>query len=307
MPEQRPFAHLPSTIRLGDLEVRRLGFGAMRLPGPDVWGEPDDPARARSVVRRAVELGVQLIDTSWYYGPHVANRIIAEAIYPYPKDVVIATKLGGKRLPDKGWGPAARPEELVEGCEHDLRELRREVIDVVHLRYIGGPYNPVPFLESLDALIELKRVGKIRHIGLSNVSATEVLRALERTPIVTVQNMYNVGGGGGPLAQITHAVVESPDAVLELCTERKIAFLPFFPLAVGALGKPQAALNEAAERHRATPAQIALAWLLARSPVMLPIPGTSSPAHLEENWAARHIALSTEEVERIGREARAAE
>jgi len=294
------FAHLPATIRLGDLEVHRLGFGAMRLPGKEVWGEPDDPARARSVVRRAVELGVQLIDTSWYYGPHVANRIIREAIHPYPKQVVIATKLGGMRRPDKSWGPASSPKELREGCEHDLRELRRETIDVVHLRRVGGPHNPVPFLESLDAMIELKREGKIRHLGLSNVNAREVTMALERTPIVTVQNMYNVGGGGGTLAKMTHAEVESPDAVLELCAEKKIAYLPFFPLAIGALGRPHPALDAVAARHRATPAQIAIAWLLARSPVMLPIPGTSSPEHLEENWAAQHLALSNEEVAQIG-------
>src|SRR3954464_15494934 len=141
------FGHAPSTIRLGDLEVRRLGFGAMRLPGKDVWGEPDDPERARSVLKRAVDLGVRLIDTAWYYGPFVANRLIAEALHPYPHDLVIATKLGGKRLPDKGWAAAARPEELRQGCEDDLRTLKRERLDVVHLRYIGR--SGVPLLESL--------------------------------------------------------------------------------------------------------------------------------------------------------------
>lgn len=280
-----------------------MGFGAMRLPGKDVWGEPDDPARAKAVVRRAVDLGVQLIDTSWYYGPHVANRIVREAIHPYPKDVVIATKLGGKRLPDKSWAPASRPEELFEGCDHDLRELGIERCDVTHLRYI---HNDVPFLESLDALIELRRRGKIRHIGLSNVSAAQIGEALARTPIVTVQNLYNVGGGAGRLAKMTHAEVESPEAVLELCEARGIAFLPFFPLAVGALGKSHPALDASAKKRGVTPAQIALAWLLARSRVMLPIPGTSSPEHVEENWAARAIRLEEGEVAAIADEARRA-
>jgi aryl-alcohol dehydrogenase-like predicted oxidoreductase len=299
----RTLAHAPHTIRLGDLEVCRMGFGAMRLPGKDVWGEPDDRERAKRVVRRAVELGVQLVDTSWYYGPHVANRILRDALHPYPSDLVIATKLGGKRLPDKSWAPASRPEELFEGCDHDLRELGREQIDVTHLRYIRSD---VPFEESLDALIELQKRGKIRHIGLSNVSRAQLDVALARTPVVTVQNLYNVGGGGGRLAKMTHAEVEGPDDVLEACEARGIAFLPFFPLAVGALGRPHRALDAAAARRGAKPAQIALAWLLARSKVMLPIPGTSSPEHVEENWAARSIELTPDEVAHIAREARAA-
>jgi pyridoxine 4-dehydrogenase len=290
-------------IRLGDLEVPRLGFGAMRLPGKDVWGEPDDPARARTVLKRVVELGMRLIDSSWYYGPHVANRLIAETLYPYPKDLVIASKLGGKRTPDKGWGAFSKPAELREGCEHDLRDLRRDVLDVVHFRYVGAP-GTVPFVESLDAMIDLQKEGKIRHIALSNVNAAQLATALEKTPIVAVQNMFNVGGGTGRLAKMSHALVESPEAVLAACEAKGIAYLPFFPLGAGALGKPQPALAAAAEKHRATPAQIAIAWLLARSPVMLPIPGTSSPEHLEENWAAREIALTPEEVDAIGREAR---
>src|SRR6185369_8680147 len=153
----------PETITLGDLKVNRLGFGAMRLPGKDVWGEPSDPARARAVLRRAVELGVNLIDTAWYYGPYVANRLIAEALYPYPKDLVIATKLGGKRLPDKGWAAAARPEELRQGAEDDLRTLRLERLDVVHLRFMPGA--GVPLLESLDALVAMQAEGKIRHLA----------------------------------------------------------------------------------------------------------------------------------------------
>lgn len=290
------------TIRLGDLEVRRLGFGAMRLPGKDVWGEPDDPARARAVLRRAIELGIDFIDTAWFYGPHVANRLIAEALHPYPKGLVIATKLGGRRTPDRGWAPYARPEELREGCEHDLRDLKRDTLDVVHLRYMAG--SGVPFLESLDALIGLKKEGKIRHLALSTVDVAHLDQAIERTPIVAVQNMFNVGGGGGQLAKMTHSEVEAPEAVLEACERRGIAFLPYFPLAVGALGQPQPALDAAAKRHKATAAQIAIAWLLARSPVMLPIPGTSSPEHLEENWQARTINLTRDEVGAIAREAR---
>jgi pyridoxine 4-dehydrogenase len=298
------FAHRPSTIRLGDLEVVRLGYGAMRLPGPDVWGEPEDPARAREVLRRVVPLGMNLIDTAWYYGPHVSNRLIAETLYPYPKDLVIASKLGGKRLPDKGWAPFLRPKELREGCETDLRELRREVLDVVHLRHMGKA-SPVPFSESLDAMIDLKKEGKIRNLGLSNIGPAELEHALARTPIVSVQNMYSVSGGGGDIARMTHSEVESPEKVLEMCTKRGIAFMPFFPLGIGSHAKPGAALAAAAERHRATPGQIALAWLLARSSVMLPIPGTSRPEHLEENWAARSIRLEPEEVESIAAAARA--
>jgi aryl-alcohol dehydrogenase-like predicted oxidoreductase len=259
-----------STIKLGDLEVRRLGFGAMRLPGKDIWGEPEDPPRARAVLKRVVELGINFIDSSWYYGPHVANRLIAETLHPYPKDLVIASKLGGKRTPDKGWAAFSRPEELREGCEIDLRELRRDVLDVVHFRYIGAP-GPAP----------------------------------EKTAIVAVQNLFNIAGGASQLAKMAHAEVEGPEDVLAACEEKGIAYLPFFPLGAGSLGKPHSAVAAAAEKHRATPAQIAIAWLLARSPVMLPIPGTSSPEHLEENWNARKIALSKDEVEAIARDARA--
>jgi aryl-alcohol dehydrogenase-like predicted oxidoreductase len=299
------FAHAPSTLRLGDLEVVRLGFGAMRLPGPEIWGEPEDPARAREVLRRVVALGINLIDSAWYYGPHVSNRLIAETLHPYPKDLVIASKLGGKRLPNKGWAPFCRPEELREGCETDLRELRREVLDVVHLRYMGQ-HAPVPFAESLDAMIELQKEGKIRHLGLSNVGRTELELALARTPIVSVQNLYSVSGGEDAIARMTHGQVEAPEHVLDTCTRRGIAFMPFFPLGIGAHASPGAAVATAAAHHRVTPAQIALAWLLARSPVMLPIPGTSRPEHLEENWASRSIHLTPDEVESIAAAARAA-
>ncbi len=288
---------MPTTLRIGDLEVERMGYGAMRLPGKEVWGEPDDPARARQVLRRAVELGINFIDTAWYYGPLVSNRLIAEALHPYPRDLVIATKLGGKRLPNKGWAPALRPEELRTGAEEDLRTLKLERLDVVHLRNM--PAAGIPLLESLDALLALKAEGKIRHVGLSNVSPSELERVLARTPVVTVQNMFNVSGGSGAFARLTHSEVTDPEGVLELCTQKGIAFLPFFPLAVGNITQDRPVLAAIAKQHDASPAQIALAWLLARSPVMLPIPGTSTVAHLEENWAARHIALSSEEVSAI--------
>ena len=301
---QSTFAHGPATLRLGDLEVARIGFGAMRLPGPEVWGEPENPAHVKDVLRRVVSLGINLIDTAWFYGPLVANRLIAETLHPYPKDLVIATKLGGKRLPDKGWGFHGRPEDLREGCETDLRTLKRDVLDVVHFRYMGA-HSPVSFIESLDALIALKNEGKIRHLALSNVGVKELDIARLRTPIVAVQNLFSVAGGGGALAKATHSEVESPELVLDACASHGIAFLPYFPLAVGALAKPGSALSAAAERHRATPAQIALAWLLARSPVMLPIPGTSRQEHLEQNWAARSIELTEDEVKSIAAAARA--
>lgn len=277
-----------------------MGYGAMRLPGKEVWGEPEDPARARQVLRRALELGINFIDTAWYYGPLVANRLIAEALHPYPSNLVIATKLGGKRLPNKAWAPALRPEELRQGAEEDLRTLRLERLDVVHLRSI--PSGGVPLMESLDALLEMRAQGKIRHIGLSNVNAREIEQALLRTPIVTVQNMFNVSGGGGTAARMAQAEVEDPEGVLELCTRHGIAYLPFFPLAVGNVAQAKPVLAAIADRHRASPAQIALAWLLARSPVILPIPGTGSVEHLEENWDARRIALTADEVAAIGQQ-----
>ena len=266
------FAHAPATIRLGDLEVRRLGYGAMRLPGKDVWGEPDDPARARAVLRRAVDLGVQLIDTCWYYGPYVANRLIREALHPYPKDLVLATKLGAKRLPDKSWVPATTPEELRRGCEDDLRTLGLERVDVCHLRFVPSP---VPFAEQLDVMVDLQRGGKIRHVAVSNVSLGQVKEAQAKTAVVAVQNIYNVDGGKSALAKGAHAEVDDPEAVLAHCEAEGLAFLPFFPLAVGGVGR-HGRVTELAARRGVTPAQLALAWLLARSKVMLPIPGTSS-------------------------------
>jgi len=294
------FAHQPATIRLGDLEVNRLGFGAMQLPGPMVWGEPKDPERARRVLRRVVELGINLIDTAWFYGPLVSNRLIAEALHPYPKGLVLATKLGGRRTQDQGWASAVRPEELRAGCEEDLRSLRLERVDVAHLRWM--PQNGVPFLESLDAMIALQRAGKVRHLALSNVTLAQLRAALERTPIVAVQNLYNVAAGEARLAGLEHAVVSEQEQMVDLCAERGMAFLPFFPLALPGPNKLQSeALQQVAQAHGVSESQVAIAWLLARSPTLLPIPGTSSPEHLEENWAARELRLEPSEISAISR------
>lgn len=288
----------PGAIRIGDRAVGRLGFGAMQLPGPGVWGEPRDPAHARAVLRRAVELGMQLIDTSWYYGPLVANRLIAETLYPYPEQVMIATKLGGARRPDASWGIALRPEQLRDGCDTDLRTLRLERIELVHLRWTRGA--DVPFRESLDAMIALRDQGKLRHIGVSNVTLAQLRDALARTALASVQNLYNVAAGPRRLAHLPDAVVEDQDDVLALCEARGVAFLPFYPLAIPYAGPLEApAVAAIAARRGCSPAQIAIAWLLARSPVMLPIPGTSSLDHLEANWAARTIALEPDEIAAI--------
>ncbi|MEO8698772.1 MAG: aldo/keto reductase [Kofleriaceae bacterium] len=281
-------AHGPETIRLGDLEVRRLGFGAMRLPGPGVWGEPANPDEARAVLRRAIELGVQLIDTAWYYGPDVANRLIAEVLHPYPADLVIATKLGAYRTPDKGWHSYHRPAELRTGIETDLRQLKLEQLHITHLRWMPGV--DVPFLEALDTLIDEQARGRIRHLALSNITVEQLEIALARTPIVAVQNLLVAAGETPHLGPAG----SHPDgaAMLAACEARGIAFLPFFPLAMGALGKADSALAGMAARLGCTPAQAAIASLLARSPVILPIPGTSKVAHLEENIRAAAIELA---------------
>jgi pyridoxine 4-dehydrogenase len=289
------FAHLPATIRVGDFEVCRMGFGAMRLPGPQVWGPPSDPARARQVVRRAVELGVQFIDTSWYYGPFVANQLLAEVLHPYRKELVIATKLGGTRHADSSWQPFNRPEQLREGCENDLRTLKREQLDVVHLRYM---HTQVPFADMVGTFLDLQREGKIRHIGLSNVTARQIGEAQAAgATVVSVQNMFTVPEADNPMGRAVHA--QSNDGVLELCEAQQIAFTPYFPLAVGGVDK-HPKLIALSRRLGRSPAQITLAWMLAKSKVLLPIPGTGSPAHLEENWAAREIRLGADEVREIG-------
>jgi pyridoxine 4-dehydrogenase len=267
----------------GDLEVRRLGFGAMRITGDGIWGPPDDPEEARRLLRRVVELGINLIDTADSYGPEVSENLIAEALHPYPDDLVIATKGGLRRTGPGEWPRDARPERLKECCEGSLRRLRLERIDLYQLH---SPDPRVPFEESVGALKELQDEGKIRHIGVSNVSTEQLERARAMVDVVTVQNRYNL------------AERDSED-VLDACERDGIGFIPWFPLAIGELARPGGPLDELARTHDAAPGQLALAWLLARSPVMLPIPGTSSIEHLEENLEAESISLSGDELERL--------
>ena len=279
------------TFRIGDgPTVRRLGFGAMQLTGRGIWGEPEDPEECRRVLRRAVELGVNLIDTADAYGPEVSERLIAEALYPYPDDLVIATKGGLTRTGPGEWPADGRPEHLREACEGSLRRLKLERIELYQLHRVDPK---VPLEVSLGALIELREEGKIAHIGLSNVSVEQLDQAQAMTEIVTVQNRYNL-------------VDRDSEDVLDACTERGLGFIPWFPLATGRLAQLGGPLDEVARAHDATPSQIALAWLLARSPIMLPIPGTSKVAHLEENIAAAQVHLDDAEVRALEEAAAAA-
>jgi pyridoxine 4-dehydrogenase len=271
---------VPATLALGgDLDVRRLGFGAMRLCGPRIIGWPSDRDNALAVLRRALELGVTFIDTSDAYGPEVNELQIAEALHPYPEGLVIATKGGLLRNERGDWIPDGRPEHLREACEASLRRLRVDRIDLYQLHAVDGR---VPIEESVGELARLREEGKVRHIGLSNVAIEELERARDVAPVVSVQNRYNLAD-------------RHSEDVLEACEREGLAFLPWYPLAVGDLARPGGRVEEVARRHEATPAQVALAWLLRRSPVMLPIPGTASLDHLEENVAAEHIELSDEE------------
>jgi aryl-alcohol dehydrogenase-like predicted oxidoreductase len=305
-------ADAAGTVRLGDLEVPRLGFGAMRLPGPGVWGPPTDRDEAIRTVRRAVELGVRVIDSAWYYGLDVANEVIAAAIRPYPDDLVLITKLGGARADDGTWVSGLTPEALRAGCERDLRVLGIDAVPVVHLRWMGsadaqrqprgagnsadaqrqprGADNsadkstPISFTEALDVMLDLQAQGKIQRIGLSNVTAEQVSAAQARTPIASVSNHF------GPAEQ-------SDAATLDMCAAQGVAYLPFFPLGAGrAVTATGNALGAVAAKHDATPAQVAIAWLLARSPAMLPIPGTSKVAHLEDNVAAASLRLDPDDL-----------
>jgi pyridoxine 4-dehydrogenase len=267
----------------GDLEVRRLGFGAMRITGDGIWGPPADPEAARRLLRRVVELGVNLIDTADSYGPEVSENLIAEALHPYPVDLVIATKAGLRRTGPGEWPRDARPERIKECCEGSLRRLRLERIDLYQLH---APDPQVPLAESLGALRELQEQGKVRHIGVSNVSADELAQARELVEVVTVQNRYNVAE-------------RDSEGVLEACERGGIGFIPWFPLATGRLARKGGPLEQVATRRGATPGQVALAWLLRRSPVMLPIPGTSSVEHLDENVAGARLRLTDEEFDEI--------
>jgi pyridoxine 4-dehydrogenase len=267
----------------GDLEVGRLGFGAMRITGDGIWGPPEDPEEAKAVLRRVLELGVNLIDTADSYGPDVSEELIAEALHPYPEELVIATKGGLRRTGPGEWPRDARPERLKECCEGSLRRLRVDRIDLYQLH---APDPEVPYADSVGALKELQDEGKIWHIGVSNVSTEELAEAREIVEVVTVQNRFNLED-------------RSSEDVLEVCAAEGIGFIPWFPLATGRLARPGGPLDEVTSAHEASPGQIALAWLLARADVMLPIPGTSSVEHLEENVAAAELRLEPGELERI--------
>ena len=277
-------AALAGTIDLGgDLPVNRFGFGAMRITGEGIWGEPADREECKRVLRRALELGINFIDTADSYGPEVSERLIGETLYPYPDELVIATK-GGLVRPGPGqWIPDGRPEHLRAACEGSLKRLRVEQIDVYQLH---RPDPNVPYEESVGALVELKAQGKIRHIGLSNVTVDHVERAQKLTPIVSVQNRYS-------------AFDRTSEPVLDFCSLEELAFLPWRPVEGGGVAGAAGVIAEIARRNNATPTQVALAWLLAHSPVMLPIPGTSRVAHLEENLGAVALELAPAELAEI--------
>ncbi|MGH3041241.1 MAG: aldo/keto reductase [Gaiellaceae bacterium] len=276
---------VPDTVRIGgDLEVRRIGFGAMRICGPGVVGWPEDRGNSLRVLRRAVELGVDLIDTADSYGPEVSELLIAEALHPYPDGLVIATKGGLIHTEAGRWPVDGRPEHLREACEASLRRLRLERIDLYQLH---RPDPKVALEDSVGELARLRQEGKIRHVGLSNVSVGQLARARGVVPIASVQNRYSLAD-------------RSSEDVLEACERQGIAFLPWYPLAVGDLALPGGAFGRIASARGATPAQVALAWLLARSPVVCPIPGTASVRHLEENVAAASLELTDEELAALG-------
>jgi aryl-alcohol dehydrogenase-like predicted oxidoreductase len=268
------------TIAIGERSVRRLGFGAMRITGPGIWGPPEDHDEAIAVLRRAAELGVNLIDTADSYGPEVSENLIAEALHPYPDDLLIATKGGFTRSGPNRWSPDGRPEHLREACDGSLRRLRLEQIELYQLH---RPDPKVPYEESVGALKELQDEGKIRHIGVSNVLVDELEVARGIVKVVSVQNRFNL-------------VDRSSEDVLGRCEELGLAFFPWFPLAAGNLAESGGPVDRIASRLDATPGQVALAWLRARSPVILPIPGTARVAHLEENLAAASLSLTDAEL-----------
>lgn len=296
--QSRP-AEASGTLTIGgDLAVYRLGFGAMRVTGPGIWGPPADHDNAIAVLRRALELGINLIDTADSYGPDVNEDLIAEALYPYPPQLVIASKGGMTRSGPGQWSQDGRPEHLRQALDGTLKRLRLERIDIYQFH---RPDRRVPFEESVGALAELQRAGKIRHLGLSNVTIDELERAQRITPIVTVQNHYNLGDRASE--RMDHAASER---MIDLCARQGIGFIPWEPLTGGQLASSGEALGEVARRHAALPSQVVIAWLLQRSPTMLPIPGTASLQHLEENARAAALRLTQEEYDLIDQQTRQA-
>ncbi len=275
----------------GDLKVYRLGFGAMRLTGEGIWGPPANRQEAIAVLRRALELGINLIDTADAYGPEVSENLIAEALYPYPKDLVIATKGGLVRPGPYQWLPDGRPEHLREALEGSLRRLRLDRIDIYQFH---RPDPKVPFEVSVEAFAEMREEGKIRHVGLSNVTIDQLARAQRIVPIVSVQNHYNLAD-----RESENMTAAQSEEIIDICAHQGIGFIPWSPLATGELARQGGPLDQIARRHNAKPSQIALAWLLQRSSTMLPIPGTSSVKHLEENVMGATIKLSQEEFDAI--------
>ena len=280
--DTRPIEH-SGTFNLGELTVHRLGFGAMRITGKGIWGEPDDRAECVRVVRRAVELGVDLIDTADSYGPHVSEEIIREALHPYADNLVIASKAGLVRTGPDEWAPVGRPEYLRQECEMSLRRLGLDRIDLFQLHRIDPK---VPAEEQFGLLADLIAEGKVRHVGLSEVSVDEIKAAHAIVPIVSVQNLYNLTN-------------RSSEEVLDYCEGEGLGFIPWAPIASGELAKPGGAVDKITRDTGATPPQVALAWLLHHSPVILPIPGTSSVAHLEENCGGATVELSDEQMESL--------
>jgi aryl-alcohol dehydrogenase-like predicted oxidoreductase len=285
LPTEQGSVGTGDTLLVGDLPIRRIGFGAMRLTGPGTWGPPRDQHSAKDVLRRALELGVTLIDTADAYGPGVNERQIAEALHPYPEGLVIATKAGRTRQGPYQWGRDCRPASLRQACEASLRRLQLERIDLYQLH---GPDPHVPLEESVGALAELQTEGKVRHIGICNVDAEQLARARAVATIISVQNRYNLAD-------------RTSETVLRVCERHQLAFLPWMPLARGTLAGRGSGLRRIAATHTATPGQVALAWLLQRSPVTVPIPGTSSVSHLEENLGALDVRLSEDELDALER------
>lgn len=283
MTDAQPVAQGGTLTLGGELEINRLGYGAMQLTGDGVWGEPDDRDEALAVLRRALDLGVNFIDTADSYGPDVSEELIAEALHPYPEDLVIGTKAGLVRPGPGDWKPNGRPEHLREACEGSLRRLKVDTIDLYQLHRID---KKVPAEEQVGTLTELRDEGKIRLIGLSEVDESQLQFAQVETPIASVQNRYN----------LTDREWES---MVDACADQGIAFLPWFPLATGKLAQPGGPVDELAEKYDATPSQVALAWLLHRSPTMVPIPGTSSVGHLEDNCGGATLELTTDDMESL--------